>query len=158
MNQFFCTLVLILLGGFAWADDRLACEAVDGIYRSGMVIKGPVFAHGPFRQGVELSHTHLSLLADQDGQAYDVAIDNVFANGYDPRQGGIPASLNAITRNERIELCGALYTQGSGLHFVHTNCGAPLSPVHPDGWLKAVSGDGTVGANLEANTAFCGLF
>jgi hypothetical protein len=29
-----------------------------------------------------MSHTHLTLRGDADGRAYDVAIDNVFANGY----------------------------------------------------------------------------
>lgn len=144
--------LLVLASGLALADDKSACEAGQGSYRSGTVVKGPVFAHGQYRQGVELSHTHLSLRADQDGRTYDVAIDNVFANGFDARQPGVPAPINAIRVGDRLELCGQLYDRGVGIHFVHASCGTP-TPAHPDGWIKEGSG-----ANLEASTAYCGLF
>jgi hypothetical protein len=136
----------------ALADGRLACEAGKGDYLSGTVVKGPTFAHGQYRQGVELSHTHLSLRADQDGRNYDVAIDNVFANGFDAHRTGVPAPLDTIRTGDRIEACGKLYDRGVGIHFVHATCGSP-SPAHPDGWIRLQGG-----ANLEANTSHCDLF
>lgn len=144
--------ILALASTLALADGKSTCEAGDGAYLSGQVVKGPVFAHGQFRRGVELSHTHLKLRADQDGRTYDVAIDNVFANGYDQRKTGVPAPLDTITVGDRIEACGVLYDRGVGIHFVHASCGRP-GPSHPDGWIRRVGG-----ANLEANTAWCDLF
>jgi hypothetical protein len=155
------TLLTLILGAAcatALADDRQACEAVDGSYLSGQAVSGPTFAHGQFRQGVELSHTHLKLRADQDGQVYDVAIDNVFANGYRQGQSGIPAPLDALRAGQRLELCGQLYDRGVGIHFVHNNCGARPTGNHPDGWIRVVDGHGQAGPNLEAGTGLCDLF
>jgi hypothetical protein len=149
---------LLLAMGEASADNRQSCAAASGSYVSGVVVKGPKFTHGQFRQGIELSHTHLKLRADQDGQVYDVAIDNVFASGYQPGQSGVPAPIDAIRVNDRLELCGELYDRGVGIHFVHTNCGARPTPAHPDGWIRQLDGQGRAGPNLEANTSFCPLF
>jgi hypothetical protein len=158
MKRSLIALCLLLAMGQAWADDRQACAAASGSYVSGVVVKGPKFAHGQYRQGIELSHTHLKLRADQDGQVYDVAIDNVFASGYQPGQRGVPAPIDAIRVNDRLEMCGQLYDRGVGIHFVHTNCGARPTPAHPDGWLRLVDGQGRAGSNLESSTTFCPLF
>lgn len=152
-----CSLLIVALA--VQADEAAICKASAGTYRSGVVVRGPTFAHGQFRKGVELSHTHLRLKADQDGQEYDVAIDNVFAAGFDSRQRGVPASLSGIRVNDRLELCGQLYTRGgTGIHWVHTNCGKKPNPAHPDGWLKQVSANGAPGQNVESNTQYCSLF
>ena len=151
-------LVLAAACGTAAADDRQACGAADGSFLTGQVVAGPTFAHGQFRQGVELSHTHLKLRADQDGLVYDVAIDNVFANGYRQGQTGVPAPIDTIREGDHLELCGQLYDRGVGIHFVHDNCGAAPSANHPDGWIRVVDGSGAAGPNLEAGTAFCALF
>ena len=153
-----CQILLAALALPAVADSKLMCEAAAGTYLSGTVLTRPVFAHGQYRKGIELSHTHLSLMADQDGRRYDVAIDNVFANGYDPNTRGIPAALAAIQVKDRLALCGQLYTRGTGIHWVHGNCGAKPTPDHPEGWIKTLSADGQVGINLEGNNAFCPLF
>lgn len=158
MKRILFALVLAAACGGVLADDRQACAAVDGSYLTGQVVKGPKFAHGEFRQGIELSHTHLKLRADQDGQVYDVAIDNVFANGYRQGERGVPAPLDAIREGDHLQLCGQLYDRGVGIHFVHTNCGARPAAKHPDGWLKVVDGRGQPGPNLEAGTGFCELF
>jgi hypothetical protein len=158
MKRTLLTLILGAACATALADDRVACEAVDGSYLSGQVVSGPTFAHGQFRQGVELSHTHLKLRADQDGRVYDVAIDNVFANGYRQGQSGIPAPLDTVHAGQRLELCGQLYDRGVGIHFVHNNCGARPAGNHPDGWIRAVDGRGQAGPNLGAGTGFCDLF
>jgi hypothetical protein len=151
-------IMLAAASAVALADGRQACEAASGAYVSGIVVKGPKFAHGQYRHGVELSHTHLKLRADQDGQVYDVAIDNVFANGYQAGERGVPAPIDAIRPNDRLELCGQLYDRGVGIHFVHTNCGERPSANHPDGWIRLVDGGGRPGANLESNQGYCPLF
>jgi hypothetical protein len=158
MKRFVFAVLLAAVGSAAMADERQACQAADGSYLTGVVVKGPKFVHGQYRQGVELSHTHLKLRADQDRQVYDVAIDNVFANGY--QQGGreVPAPIDTIREGDRLALCGELYDRGVGIHFVHTNCGETPSASHPDGWIRIVDGSGRAGPNLEGNTSFCPLF
>lgn len=158
MKRIGCGLALVLASGLAWADGQQDCQAAMGSYLTGVVVKGPKFAHGQYRRGVELSHTHLKLRADQDGRVYDVAIDNVFANGYRPEQPEVPAPINGIGVNDRLELCGQLYDRGVGIHFVHSNCGKFPTPQRPDGWIKVVDGRGRKGPNLEGSMNYCPLF
>lgn len=158
MKRILFALALGAACAAAQADERQACAAVDGSYLSGEVVNGPKFVHGQFRRGVELSHTHLKLRADQDGRVYDVAIDNVFANGYRQGERGVPAPLDGIHEGDHLEMCGQLYDRGIGIHFVHTNCGAAPAGNHPDGWIKAVDSRGQPGPNMEAGTGFCDLF
>ena len=79
-----CLLMAAFAAQAAHADEAAMCSAAAGVYRTGTVVKAPKFAHGQFRKGVELSHTHIRMKADQDGKEYDVAIDNVFASGFEP--------------------------------------------------------------------------
>jgi hypothetical protein len=158
MKQHLALLLLLVASACAQADDAAACKAAAGTYRTGVVTRGPMFVHGHLRKGVELSHTRLSLKADQDGRTYDVAIDNVFAAGFERQQQSVPRSLSAIKVNDRLELCGQLYTSGVGLHWVHNNCGATPTPAHPNGWIKKINANGTAGENMESNTAYCSLF
>ncbi|GAB3453178.1 hypothetical protein GCM10027321_02950 [Massilia terrae] len=151
-------MLLAMAAATAAADERQSCEAASGAWRSGVVLQGPRFAHGQFRQGIELSHTHLKLRADQDGQVYDVAIDNVFASGYRPGQPVVPAPIDGIREGDHLSLCGQLYDRGIGIHFVHTNCGQSPAPNHPDGWLRVVDRSGQSGDNLESSTNYCPLF
>ena len=142
----------------AAGDEAQACRAAAGTYLSGTVLGAPRMQHGKMRDGVELTHTQLSVRADRDGAIYAVAVDNVFVEGFDPRQKGVPGALRAIAPGERLSLCGQPYSSGAGLHWVHTNCGARPSAAHPNGWLKRIAADGTPGPNLDANTAYCSLF
>lgn len=143
----------------ARADQATQCQANAGSYLTGKVITGPKFVSGHPRRGVELSHTHLRLLSDQDGKSYDVAIDNVFASGYDTAGEHVPAPLSSIHVGDRLALCGQLYTQGGrGIHFVHTNCGDTPRANDPDGWVKLVAADGSVGPNLEDTQEYCRLW
>ncbi|MBV8132088.1 MAG: hypothetical protein JO282_06200 [Alphaproteobacteria bacterium] len=152
------TLCLIA-SGTARADEAALCRANAGSYLTGKVTKGPTFAPGQARDGVELSHTHLTLLSDQDGQSYDVAIDNVFATGYDAAGESVPAPLLAIRTGDRLELCGRLYAQGGlGIDWVHTNCGETPRAAQPNGWLKVLAPDGTPGPNLEDSPEYCRLW
>jgi hypothetical protein len=158
MKKILFALAMLAASAPSWADGQQACAAAQGSYLTGVVVKGPKFSHGQYRGGVELSHTHLKLRADQDGQVYDVAIDNLFANGYQPGRAEVPAPIDAIRVDDRLELCGQLYDRGVGIHFVHTNCGATPSPKRPDGWIRVVQGRGRASGNLEANTSYCPLF
>jgi hypothetical protein len=140
------------------ADDAAKCQTAAGSYLVGAVVSGPRFKPGAPLHGTYLSHTHLTVRGD-DGQAYDVAMDNVFANGYRHNQPSVPAPLNTIKVGDRLELCGQLYTGGSvGIHWVHTDCGATPSPEKPDGWVREINKDGSVGDNMEAKQDFCSLW
>ncbi len=150
--------VVMLLPLSAVAGEAETCTVHGGQLRTGVVISQPRFVHGHQEKGIELSHTRFSLKADQDGRIYDVAIDNVFANGFDKQQGQIPAPLDSIHQGDRVELCGALYTSGVGIHWVHTNCGKEPTAQAPDGWVKQLSAGGAPGPNLEGNMEYCSLF
>ena len=60
---------------------------------------------------MELSHTHVRLRGD-DGQIYDIAIDDVFADGYEQAGESVPAPLSQIQPGDHLELCGKPYTSG----------------------------------------------
>ena len=152
--------ILCLIGaGAAYADEAAQCRVNAGTYLTGRVTKGPSFAPGHALDGVELSHTHLRLLSDQNGQSYDVAIDNVFAAGYDAAGESVPAPLSAIQIGDRLELCGKLFATGRlGIDWVHTNCGERPRRAQPDGWLKVLAPDGTLGPNLEDSREYCRLW
>ena len=154
------TAVLLLLPSLALADqasDAAACQQGAGSFLAGTVIRAPLFRGGQKRNGVYLSHTRLTLRGD-DGASYDVAIDNVFANGYRRNQPSIPTPLNTIRVGDRLELCGQLYTGGDGIHWVHTNCGVSATSDRPDGWVRKIDRDGNAGDNMEGNKEFCSLF
>lgn len=165
---FGAALLAVTLAAPAWAaapasasapaDEQSACAAAAGSYLTGVVVSAPKFAHGQFRHGVELSHTHVSLRADQDGRVYDVAMDNVFANGYQKNSKRVPAPLSGIHVGDHLELCGQLYTSGVGIHWVHTNCGATPTAAAPDGWVKQLDAGGAPGVNEESNNKFCSIF
>jgi len=158
LRELVCAGLVLGLGALAHADERAACAARAGTLLTGVVTTQPRFVHGRFRQGVELSHTRFTVQGDADQRLYDVAVDNVFASGYRKNSKQIPAPLTEIAVGDRVELCGALYTRGVGIHFVHTNCGDKPTPQTPDGWLKLIAANGAIGDNLEGSTQFCRLF
>ncbi|WP_434626997.1 hypothetical protein [Chromobacterium sp. CV08] len=142
----------------ALADAKSDCRAAAGSYLTGTVVSGPSFASGQMLNGVELSHTHVSLQADQDGRTYDVAMDNVYASGYDSAGESVPYPLNTIQPGDRLQLCGQRYTSGVGIHWVHINCGVKPSSRQPNGWTKKINSDGSVSGNYESNTEYCQLW
>lgn len=156
----FGVLFVMLAAQAARAVEASQCHANGGTYLTGRVTNGPSFVHGHLLRNVELSHTRLTLLADQDGQSYDVRIDDVFAAGYDAAGDNVPAPLSTIRPGNRLELCGKTYPgdAGPGIHWVHTNCGAVPSPDKPNGWAKVVGVDGTPGPNLESSKEYCPLW
>ncbi len=138
------------------ADEAADCHAAAGTYLSGVVLSAPTFAHGSSLHGVELSHTHIALIGDIDARRYDIAADDVFAAGYQPRREVVPAPLDQLRPGMRLSVCGIAY-QG-GMHWVHTNCGDTPTAQDPDGWLKEIAADGTTGGNLEGSTTYCTLW
>ena len=152
-------ILCLFVSGTAHGDEAAQCRANGGTYLTGKVIKGPTFARGHPRDGVELSHTHLKLLSDRRRAVYDVAIDNVFAAGYNAAGESVPAPLSTIRTGDRLEICGKLFTHGGrGIDWVHTNCGGRPSKAQPDGWLKVVGREGTPGPNLESSQEYCQLW
>ncbi len=142
----------------AWADEQAACASNSGSFLAGTVISGPRFARGHDLRGVELSHTHVRLRGD-DGRFYDIAMDDVFAVGYDQVRGGVPEPLSRIRSGNRLELCGKPYASGGlGMDWVHTNCGDQPTRDKPDGWVKVIRPDGTPGPNMESNQEYCPLW
>ncbi|HKM61408.1 MAG TPA: hypothetical protein VJY39_02850 [Acidisphaera sp.] len=144
--------------GLAHADPASDCQAAGGSYMTGAVVSGPQFWRGHPLRGVELSHTHIRVRSDGDQRVYDVAMDDVFAGGYDAAGDSVPAPLSQIQVGDHVELCGQLYPDGTGIHFVHTNCGDPPMASDPDGWVKEIAADGARGPNLEASTEYCSLW
>jgi hypothetical protein len=137
--------------------DATQCQQGDGHFLTGTVMSRPSFKSGKPLHGVYLSHTHLTLKGD-DGNTYDVAIDNVFADDYQRNQRAVPAPLSSIRVGDKLELCGKLYSTGDGIDWVHTNCGDRPEPDKPDGWVREVDASGSAGDNLEGNQAFCRLW
>src|SRR5260370_1867949 len=124
----------------ARADEAAQCRAHAGTFLTGNVTQGPTFAPGHSHKGVELSHTHLTLLSDQDGLSYHVAIDNAFATGYDAAGESIPAPLSTIRTGDRLALCGKLFTRGGlGIDWVHTNCLTRPTPPQPHAHLNILA-------------------
>jgi hypothetical protein len=160
MRVFLITSFFFFASGAAMADDAQSCQANQGTFVTGTILGDPSFVPGHDRNGVELSHTRLTVKAD-DGTIYDVRADNVFASGYDKAGETVPAPLSALKPGNRIELCGDIYTTdggGAGLHWVHTDCGDPPEPGRPEGWLKIVEPDALPGPNLEGSTEYCSLW
>jgi hypothetical protein len=159
MNRSLFALVLLAVSLSASASEQTLCTAAKGAFLTGTVTTAPKFAAASTTlQGVGLSHTHITLRADQDGKSYDVAMDNVYAVDYVKNAKTMPASLAAIKVNDRMELCGEKYTSGVGIHWVHSNCGATPKATAPNGWVKHLSSSGSVGTNLERSQTYCYLF
>jgi len=140
----------------ARADDRADCTAGDGTLLSGVVIAKPAFVRGKPLKGIPLSHTHIRIRGDADGQAYDLAVDDVFAAGYRPHVSEVPPPLDGIAVGQHLEACGLPYP--GGMHWVHTNCGDTPSRQDPNGWLKVIDASGAAGPNLEDSQKYCYLW
>ncbi len=159
MNKLLIALLLLSQALLASASELSTCTANKGAYITGTVTSAPRFATGStVIDGVRLTRTRLNLRSDQDGKTYDVAMDNVYAVDYVRNATTMPKSLAAIQVNQRLGLCGQKYTSGTGIHWVHTNCGATPTATKPNGWVKVIASSGSVGLNLERSQNYCSLF
>jgi hypothetical protein len=149
-------LLLSAMAVFASASEQSACAAAKGKYMVGTVVSDPSFAYGSYRQDVELSHTHIQLRNDADGRNYDIAIDNIYANGYDDAGESVPDPLTNLVYGTRVEICGQSFP--GGMHWVHSNCGVRPSSSQPDGWVKIIDDSGVPGDSLTDNQEYCYLF
>jgi len=158
------SVILLSLSLAAHADDATDCAAAKATFLSGTIISSPVFKPGKpkVRHGkhAELSHTHLTFKDAKTNDIYDVAIDNVFATGYDQAHHQVPAPLNTLTLGDTIHVCGITYNDNGkkGIHWVHTNCGAPSTEQKPNGFIKKLDAQGKSSKNLEANEEYCDLW
>lgn len=159
MKKSIIALLVLSQSICAFATEQSTCTANKGAYITGTVTSAPVFATSSTTiQGIKLTHTRLYLRSDQDGKSYDVAMDNVYAVDYVKNSTTMPPSLAAIKVNSRLSLCGAKYTSGVGIHWVHTNCGAVPTTSAPNGSVKVLATSGSVGANLERSQSYCYLW
>ncbi|MFZ6755612.1 hypothetical protein ACO0K9_00200 [Undibacterium sp. Ji50W] len=159
MNKLLVTLFLVSQSLCVMASEQSSCQAAAGTLLTGTVVSAPKFAAATQTlKGVGLSHTHVQVRVDQDGQTYDVAMDNVYAVDYVKNAKSIPKSLAAIKVNDRLEMCGEPYTSGVGIHWVHSNCNAVPKTTAPDGWVKTIAASGALGSNLERSQTYCYLW
>ncbi len=159
MNKSLIVLLLLSASLSSFASEQSTCTANAGVYLTGTVTSTPKFAAATQTlSGVKLSHTHVNVRADQDGKTYDLSMDNVYAVDYVKNATTVPKSLAAIKINDRVEMCGAKYTSGVGMHWVHSNCGDVPTASAPNGFVKIVSSTGAIGANLERSQAYCYLW
>ncbi|MBT0570148.1 hypothetical protein KIK84_07415 [Curvibacter sp. CHRR-16] len=117
------------------------CQSAGGYFQTGTVNTPPNsdypqvtnYKSGKKRNGIPLSHTHIEITSAIDGNVYDVAIDNVFANDYSPQKYSVPASyVKGIQGGANLYLCSGNPSQvpysenegmaNQGFDWVHTNC------------------------------------
>ena len=153
------SLLLLSQGACAYASEQSTCTANKGAFLTGTVTTGPRFQSASQTiDGIKLSHTIIYMRADQDGKSYQVAMDNVYAVDYVQNSTSIPASLAALKAGTKVEVCGEKYSDGTGIHWVHSNCGATPTTTAPNGWVKQIATSGTIGANLERSQSYCYLW
>lgn len=156
MKKLIIALFLLCPSLAALASELTNCTANKGAYLTGTVTTAPKFhTSSTVIDGIRLTHTRLYLRADQDGKTYDVAMGNIYAVDYVRNSTSMPPSLAAIKVNDRLSLCGVKYTSGTGIHWVHTNCGDVPTTSKPNGSVKKISSTGSVGLNLERGQNYC---
>ncbi len=155
-----CALVVMLaalsLPQSALADDASDCSSRNGTLLVGTVVSAPTDVPGKPLRGIPLRHTHIGIRGDADGKTYDLAVDDVFAAGYQVSGDTVPPPLNSIEVGQRLEACGLPYS--GGMHWVHTNCGDVPTAHDPNGWLKVIDANGVAGPNLEDSQKYCYLW
>lgn len=117
------------------------CSSGGGYFQTGTVNTPPNsdypqvtnYQSGKKRNGIPLSHTHIEITSTVDGNVYDVAIDNVFANDYKANRYSVPPSyVKGIQGGATLYLCSGNpskvpYSENEGIaslgfDWVHTNC------------------------------------
>jgi len=150
------TVVVLALPQLALADDASDCSAGDGTLLVGTVQSPPTDVPGKALRGIPLRHTHIRIRSDAAGKTYDLAVDDVFAAGYQVSADAVPEPLSSIQVGQRLEACGLPYS--GGMHWVHNNCGDTPTAQDPNGWLKVIGADEVAGPNLEDSQKYCYLW
>lgn len=128
------------------------CQSAGGYYQYGTVNSPPKSDYAAVTnykaateslEDIPLSHTHIEITSAIDGKIYDVAIDNVFADGYNPFSYVVPSNYTQnLTAGSTIYLCSGNLSQvpypvneadsnpfaTQGFDWVHTNCVASGYP------------------------------
>jgi hypothetical protein len=149
------------------------CTTAGGYFQTGTVNTPPNsdypqvtnYKSGKKLKGIPLSHTHIEITSAIDGNVYDVAIDNVFANDYNKNRYSVPASyVKGINGGATLYLCSGNPSKvpyqenegisSSGFDWVHTNCAqSGYSTTFQNGFIY---NDKNV--NLTNNQTFCYLW
>lgn len=112
---------MVLVSSLAHADDASDCSAGHGTLLVGTVLTPLTDVPGKALRGILLRNTHILIRGGTDNKTYDLAVDDVFADGYQPQCNMVPAPLNSIPVGQRLEAYGLPYA--GGMHWVHNNCG-----------------------------------
>ncbi len=150
------------------------CSDIGGYFQYGIINAPPsndysqVLNYAPATESIDtipLSHTHMEMTSAIDGRIYNVAIDNVFANNYNPFSGAVPNSYeSSLTAGSTVYLCsgnpskvpysvtGTFATQG--FDWVHTNC---VASGYPSTYLNGFLFD-SKGNNLTNSQTYCYLW
>lgn len=148
----------------ALSADSVECQKNGGTLFAATIVSTPTYSSGKLQGGVMLSHTHVNAVPIGEkataNNTYDVAIDNVYAVDYDNAQPNktVPASLAQLKIGTNVEFCGQPYSQGGGIHWVHSNCGSQVTTNTPNGSVRIINSDGTLGASLTNNQEYCSIF
>ncbi|AIT09598.1 hypothetical protein LO80_06235 [Candidatus Francisella endociliophora] len=146
MKKLTVLFIGLFLSFFIYADD-IEAPSCAGDYLEGRVISGLTYQSGKTQKGIELSHTKFNIKAT-DGKTYEVSVDNVFTNDYSATT--IPYSLKErLQDNTKVQLCGEKYTDGTGIHWVHTECPAENNV---EGYVVVN------GVNLTSSKQYCYIF
>lgn len=154
------------------------CQSAGGYYQYGTVNSPPNSDYAAVTnykaateslEGIPLSHTHIEITSAIDGNIYDVAIDNVFADGYNPLSYVVPSTYVAnLTAGSTVYLCSGNPTQvpypvnepesnpfaTQGFDWVHANCAASgYSSSFKNGFLYDQNNN-----NLTNSQTYCYLW
>jgi hypothetical protein len=150
---------------YNYANDAIACAQNQGSLVVGAVIKTPYSVNGTVSQGINQSHTHIYVEAQNDNNTiYDISASNVYAYGYESTNANIvPVPLTSISTGTFVEACGVVFTDNlkspatKGLHYVHVVT-TPLQTGQANGWVKIITSDTSITANLESSTKYSYLY
>jgi hypothetical protein len=150
------------------------CTKAGGYFQYGIIDSPPnsdyatTLTYGPASKsilGIPLSHTYIEITSALDGNIYQVAIDNLFANNYDPLSKVVPATYaDNLTAGSIVYLCSGNPTRVpysfkgnfavKGIDWVHPNCSNSGShSVYQTGFLYASNRQ-----NLTNNQTYCYLW
>lgn len=150
---------------YDYTSDQIACTQNQGFLIVGSVIKTPYSVNGTVSQGINQSHTHIYVEAQNDNNTiYDVSASNIFAYGYESTNANVvPVPLTSISTGTFVEACGVVFTDNvkspatKGLHYVHIVT-TPLQQGQANGWVKIITSDTSITANLESSTTYSYLY